>query len=116
MDSLHHVIHQAGRYDTIVGNPLYTTQRIDVRCPKALIYPFSDTSFVLSRELSVSPNVVPTHWDLCCGDRKKVEERYLRLKPWALVPVKLVSEDIVQNSCSKGPYRSIMGCSDAVGP
>ncbi|XP_035744562.1 pre-B-cell leukemia transcription factor 4 [Egretta garzetta] len=29
MDSLHHVIHQTGRYDTIVGNPLYTTQRID---------------------------------------------------------------------------------------
>uniref|UniRef100_A0A7M4F809 PBX homeobox 4 n=1 Tax=Crocodylus porosus TaxID=8502 RepID=A0A7M4F809_CROPO len=29
MESLHHVIHQTGRYDTIVGNPLYTTQRID---------------------------------------------------------------------------------------
>ncbi|XP_013910351.1 PREDICTED: pre-B-cell leukemia transcription factor 3-like [Thamnophis sirtalis] len=29
MDSLHHVIHQAGRYDSIVGNPLYSTQRID---------------------------------------------------------------------------------------
>ncbi|KAM6294079.1 pre-B-cell leukemia transcription factor 4 [Aegotheles albertisi] len=29
MDSLHHVIHQAGRYDAIVGNPLYTTQRMD---------------------------------------------------------------------------------------
>uniref|UniRef100_A0A8C2SQQ5 PBX homeobox 4 n=2 Tax=Coturnix japonica TaxID=93934 RepID=A0A8C2SQQ5_COTJA len=29
MDSLHHVIHQTGRYDSIVGNPLYTTQRID---------------------------------------------------------------------------------------
>ncbi|XP_049665619.1 pre-B-cell leukemia transcription factor 4 isoform X1 [Accipiter gentilis] len=35
MDSLHHVIHQTGRYDTIVGNPLYTTQRIDVRCTEA---------------------------------------------------------------------------------
>lgn len=35
MDSLHHVIHQTGRYDTIVGNPLYTTQRIDVRCAEA---------------------------------------------------------------------------------
>ncbi|XP_043859051.1 pre-B-cell leukemia transcription factor 4 isoform X2 [Dromiciops gliroides] len=29
MDSLHHVIHQTGRYDSLVGNPLYTTQRID---------------------------------------------------------------------------------------
>ncbi|NXW51302.1 PBX3 factor, partial [Nyctiprogne leucopyga] len=35
MDSLHHVIHQTGRYDTIVGNPLYTTQRLDLRCPEA---------------------------------------------------------------------------------
>ncbi|KAK4805928.1 hypothetical protein QYF61_021492 [Mycteria americana] len=37
MDSLHHVIHQTGRYDTIVGNPLYTTQRIDVRCAEVLL-------------------------------------------------------------------------------
>ncbi|NXN95677.1 PBX3 factor, partial [Rhinopomastus cyanomelas] len=29
MDSLHHVLHQAGRFDSIVGNPLYTTQRLD---------------------------------------------------------------------------------------
>ncbi|XP_032533494.1 LOW QUALITY PROTEIN: pre-B-cell leukemia transcription factor 1-like [Chiroxiphia lanceolata] len=29
MDSLHHVIHQTGRYDPLVGNPLYTTQRLD---------------------------------------------------------------------------------------
>uniref|UniRef100_A0A6I8N028 PBX homeobox 4 n=1 Tax=Ornithorhynchus anatinus TaxID=9258 RepID=A0A6I8N028_ORNAN len=29
MDPLHHVIHQAGRYEPVVGNPLYTTQRMD---------------------------------------------------------------------------------------
>ncbi|XP_029814506.1 pre-B-cell leukemia transcription factor 3 [Manacus vitellinus] len=29
MDSLHHVIHQTGRYDPLVGTPLYTTQRLD---------------------------------------------------------------------------------------
>ncbi|NXB40912.1 PBX3 factor, partial [Eulacestoma nigropectus] len=29
MDSLHHVLHQTGRFDPLVGNPLYSTQRLD---------------------------------------------------------------------------------------
>lgn len=30
MDSLHHILHQTGRFDPLVGNPLYSTQRLDV--------------------------------------------------------------------------------------
>ncbi|NWW15031.1 PBX3 factor, partial [Falcunculus frontatus] len=29
MDSLHHVLHQTGRFEPLVGNPLYSTQRLD---------------------------------------------------------------------------------------
>ncbi|KFO63242.1 Pre-B-cell leukemia transcription factor 1, partial [Corvus brachyrhynchos] len=29
MDSLHHVLHQTGRFDPLVGTPLYSTQRLD---------------------------------------------------------------------------------------
>ncbi|NXR66756.1 PBX3 factor, partial [Rhadina sibilatrix] len=29
MDSLHHILHQTGRFDPLVGNPLYSTQRLD---------------------------------------------------------------------------------------
>ncbi|TRZ07126.1 hypothetical protein HGM15179_019982 [Zosterops borbonicus] len=30
MDSLHHILHQTGRFDPLVGNPLYSTQRLDI--------------------------------------------------------------------------------------
>ncbi|NXH21133.1 PBX3 factor, partial [Bucco capensis] len=55
MDSLHHVIHQTGRFDAIVGNPLYSTQRLeangswqDAATPSSITSPAGDPASVNS--------------------------------------------------------------------
>ncbi|NXN19199.1 PBX3 factor, partial [Indicator maculatus] len=55
MDSLHHVLHQASRYEAMVGNPLYTTQHIntngswqDAATPSSITSPAGDAGSVNS--------------------------------------------------------------------
>ncbi|NWT62464.1 PBX3 factor, partial [Erythrocercus mccallii] len=55
MDSLHHLLHQSGRFEPLVGNPLYSTQRLeangswqDAATPSSLTSPAGDPGSVNS--------------------------------------------------------------------
>ncbi|NWV57877.1 PBX3 factor, partial [Daphoenositta chrysoptera] len=55
LDSLHHVLHQTGRFEPLVGNPLYSTQRLDANgswqdaaTPSSLTSPAGDPGSVNS--------------------------------------------------------------------